>query len=136
MTDNTTYGERAYPFARLLGMELVDWTAEHAVIRQPIRPEITNRQGIPHGGLYASLLDTAMGYAGCFTGDADDRRFAVTLTLTTSFLARPQGEVLLCKGWRTGGGKSTFFAEARVEDEAGTLVATGSGAFRYMRAPA
>ena len=41
-----------------------------------------------------------------------------------------QGKVIVAEGFRTGGGRKTFFAEAKVRDDLGNLLATGSGAFR------
>ena len=123
--------EDAYAFQKLLGFEIVDWNKGHATLHQPVRPEIGNRYGLPHGGVHASLLDTAMGFAGCWTGDPARRQLAMTLTLNVSYLSRPRGDVLIAKGWVTGGGRKTFFCSGEIKDDAGELIATGSAAFRY-----
>lgn len=125
--------EEPYAMQRLIGFAMEDWSDGYARFRLPLRPELMNRYGIPHGGLYAVLLDTVLGFAGSWTGDADRRQMVMTLTLTTNFLARPAGQVLIGEGRRTGGGKSTYFAEGTVTDETGIVVATGSGAFRYRK---
>ena len=125
--------EDSYPMQSLIGMEMIHWTDGCARFRLPLRPALMNRYGIPHGGLYAVLLDTVMGYAGSWTGSADQRQMVMTLTLTTNFLSRPEGAVLIGEGRRVGGGRSTFFAEGTVTDDLGTRVATGSAAFRYRR---
>ena len=72
-----------------------------------------------------------MGYAGCWTGDPDAPQLCVTLSLNVSYLSRPRGAVMIAEARRTGGGRSTFFAEGEVRDDAGELIATGSGVFRY-----
>ena len=128
--------EDSYPMQALIGMEMTHWTEGEARFRLPLRPALMNRYGIPHGGLYAVLLDTVMGYAGSWTGDPERRQMVMTLTLTTNFLSRPAGEILIGTGRRTGGGRSTYFAEGTVTDERGTLVATGSATFRYRRGQA
>jgi uncharacterized protein (TIGR00369 family) len=128
--------ESPYAFARLIGMELVSWTRDRAVLGLPIRPEIGNRHGIPHGGVHAAMLDTAMGYAGCYTGDRDARRYCLTLNLNVNYIGRAQGAALTATGLRTGGGRKTFFAEGRLTDETGALVASATGVFRYVGAPA
>ena len=125
--------EDSYPMQKLIGMEMTHWTEGVARFRLPLRPDLMNRYGIPHGGLYAVLLDTVMGYAGSWTGNPDRRQMVMTLTLTTNFLTRPVGQVLIGEGRRTGGGRSTYFADGTVTDELGTLVATGSATFRYRR---
>jgi uncharacterized protein (TIGR00369 family) len=125
--------EDSYPMQTLIGMTMTHWTDGISRFRLPLRPELMNRYGIPHGGLYAVILDTIMGYAGSYTGDPARKQMVMTLTMTTNFLARPAGQVLIGEGRRVGGGKSTFFTEGTVTDELGTVVATGSGTFRYRR---
>ena len=125
--------EDSYPMQTLIGMEMIHWTEGVARFRLPLRAALMNRYGIPHGGLYAVMLDTVMGYAGSWTGDPERRQMVMTLTLTTNFLSRPAGTMLIGEGRRTGGGRSTYFAEGTVTDEVGTLVATGSATFRYRR---
>ena len=49
------------------------------------------------------------------------------------YLSRPRGQRLIAEGTKTGGGKSTFFAEAQISDETGEVVAKGTGVFRYRR---
>jgi uncharacterized protein (TIGR00369 family) len=116
-----------------LGYELTAWERDFARVELPLAPHLMNRQGLPHGGIHATLLDTAMGFAGCYTGDPDRRQMALTLSLTVNFLGQAQGDRLIVEAHRTGGGKSTYFAEATVRDETGTAVATGTGVFRYRR---
>jgi uncharacterized protein (TIGR00369 family) len=123
--------EEDYPYQSVLGFRITHWAEDYARFEMPIARHLGNRFGIPHGGVYATLLDTAMGFAGCFTGSPEERQLAMTLTLNVHFLAQPKGELLISEGRRTGGGRSTFFAEGIIHDETGQKVATGSGAFRY-----
>jgi len=116
-----------------LGYRLTEWRADFARVELPLTPVLMNRQGLPHGGMHATLLDTAMGFAGCYTGDPDRAQMALTLSLTVNYLGQARGEVLIAEAWRTGGGKSTYFAEGEVRDETGALIATVSGVFRYRR---
>lgn len=134
-TDDMLITEADYPFQQHMGFRMLGWREDWSRFELPLGRRLLNRQGIPHGGVYAALLDTVMGYAGCWSGDPDNRRSAVTLSLNTSFLARPAGTRMIAEGWRTGGGRSTFFAEARITDDEGTLVATGSAVFRYRKGP-
>jgi uncharacterized protein (TIGR00369 family) len=123
--------EEPYAFQRLIGFRMTGWEDGAARFELPLKPDLMNRYGIPHGGIYACLLDTVMGFAGSFTGDREDRRMVMTLSLTTNFLARPEGDLLLGEGRRTGGGRSSYFAAGELTDRAGTVVATGIGTFRY-----
>ncbi|WP_417742207.1 PaaI family thioesterase [Salipiger sp.] len=117
-------------FARHLGYELVEWREDYARYEMPITEALGNRGGIPHGGVHATLLDSAMGISGCWTGDPEVRKTALTLSLNVQYIGRPVGTRLICEGVRTGGGRSTFFAEAVLRDDTGALVAKGTGVFR------
>lgn len=129
--DNAAHWESSYPFAAHIGMTLVDWQTDFARLELPLADHTANRHGAPHGGVHATLLDTCMGYAGCFTGDPDQRKLCLTLNLSVNYLSRPRGGLLIAEGRRTGGGKRTFFGEGVVRDDTGEIVATGTGVFRY-----
>ena len=123
--------ETPYPLQAHLGFVLTNWKKNFCHLELPLEPFLMNRFGVPHGGVHAVLLDTVMGYAGCFTGDANAQRFTVTLSLNVNFLAQSRGKILFAEGWRIGGGRRIFFAEGQVKDDTGELVATGTGTFRY-----
>jgi uncharacterized protein (TIGR00369 family) len=126
--------EEAYALQAHLGFELTGWGEGQARVEMPVGPHLGNRQGVVHGGIHATLLDTAMGYSGCYTGDPARRVLALTLSLTVNYLGRIEGARLVATGARTGGGRSTFFASGRLEDDTGALVATATGVFRYREA--
>ncbi|MEJ6502374.1 MAG: PaaI family thioesterase [Rhodobacterales bacterium] len=123
--------EDPYEFQKLLGFTITEWTHDLCELHQPMHKGLGNRYGIPHGGIYASLLDTVMGYSGCFTGSKDNLKQAMTLSLNVSYLSRPKGKILIATGQRIGGGARTFFAEAKLCDETGEFIASASGTFRY-----
>jgi uncharacterized protein (TIGR00369 family) len=125
--------EKAYAYAEHIGMEMVDWRAGFSRFEMRLEDYLMNRHDNPHGGVHASLLDTVMGYAGCFTGDPDLRQMCLTLSLNVQYLSRPKGKLLIGEGVQTGGGKSTFFAEGTVTDETGEVIAKGTGVFKYRR---
>ena len=125
--------EAPYPFQEMVGFRITGWRDGWARFELPLGPGLMNRYGIPHGGVYAVLLDTVMGFSGSWTGDPERRQMAMTLSLTTNFLSRPEGDLLIGEGRRTGGGRSSFFAEGTIHDYAGTLVTTGTGVFRYRK---
>lgn len=122
--------EEPYALQRHLGFEITEWSQGFARIEIPIKPHLMNRHGIPHGGVYATLLDTAMGFSGCFTGDPNAKRLAMTLSMNVNYEGRAQGSQLICEGWQTGGGARTFFAQALLTDDFGTRIASGTGVFR------
>ena len=125
--------EEPYAYQRLIGFHITDWSDGFCRVELPLREDHGNRYGLPHGGGHATLLDTAMGFAGSWTG-TDERRMAMTLALTLQYLSRPKGQLMIATGRKTGGGRSTFFAEGEVVDETGELIAKATGTFRYRSA--
>ncbi|MDC0736700.1 PaaI family thioesterase [Cognatishimia sp. SS12] len=132
--ERDAFGEARSALQSHLGYNLTAWSAGQAEVQLPLAPYLMNRAGIPHGGIYATLLDTAMGYAGCYTGDETQKTYALTVSMTVNFLARPTGKRLIARAQETGGGRSLFFAEAQITDENGTEIARGSGAFKRKTA--
>lgn len=131
MTLDPALVEDPYAFQSLLGFRMTDWSEDYARFELPVTEALGNRYGIPHGGVYATLLDTVMGFAACYTGDPENRRLAMTLSLNVNYLAQPAGSLLIAEGRRTGGGRKSFFADALITDDIGIKVATGTGVFRY-----
>ncbi|WP_342706707.1 PaaI family thioesterase [Lutimaribacter saemankumensis] len=130
-TMNPDLIEPPYPLQAHLGFRMVDWREDYSRFDLPIVPHLGNRFGIVHGGVHAMMLDTVMGFAGCFTGDPDAPQQAMTLSMTTNFLSQAKGDLLIAEGFRTGGGRKTFFARAQITDNTGELIATATGVFRY-----
>jgi uncharacterized protein (TIGR00369 family) len=118
-----------------LGFALTGWADGWARVELPVGPHLGNRHGMVHGGIHATLLDTAMGYSGCYTGDPARRITALTLSLTVNYLSPVRGLHLIAEGTRSGGGRSTFFASGRLTDETGAEIASATGVFRHRETP-
>lgn len=118
-----------------LGFELTEWSRDHARVELDFAPHLHNRQGLLHGGIHALMLDTAMGYAGCYTGNPERKQDALTLSLTVNYIGQLQGKRIIATAKRTGGGRRTYFAEATVTDETGAIAASATGVFRYRSGP-
>jgi len=121
-------------FNRLLGVQVTAWGPGQATLELGLRDELRNFTAFVHGGVLATLIDTACGYAGSWFDDPSRRRLPVTLTLTTNFLAGARHGPLICQARRKGGGAATFMAEASVKDGDGRLIATGQAVMRHVGA--
>ena len=122
--------EPPYPLQAHLGFAITDWQCDFCRLELPLAPFLMNRFGIPHGGIYATLLDTAMGFACGWTGDAGLRQQTLTLSLNVNFLTVSEGRNLIAIGRRVGGGRKTAFASGEVRDDTDKVIATASGVFR------
>lgn len=110
------------PFAKMIGMELVDMRTDEAVIKIEMRDELRQPAGVLHGGVTATLIDTAMAFA-VITRLAEDER-ASTIDMTVHYL-RPHTEgTFTCTAKIVRAGKRIFTVSADVENEQGKLIAT------------
>lgn len=117
-------------FQEHLGHQLTGWGPAYARFEMVLKPALRNRHGVPHGGVHATMLDSAMGYAMVFPGEGAERPMSQTLSMSVNFLAPARGTALMAEGHVIGGGRRTVFTEARLWDSEGTLVATATGVFR------
>ncbi len=122
-------------FNSLVGMSMEEWRRDFARIRLDIRPEHANGFGFVHGGVLLTLLDTVSGFAGIHADDDSDPVGCFTVALNTKFISPAHSGSLVAEARAQGGGKSIFFTYAEIRDDAGRLVATGDGTFRYRRLP-
>ncbi len=124
----------ANPFLQHMGIEIVQWSEGSADFRMTIQPWHLNRNGALQGGVVSTLVDAACGYAGLYAPLGAPEVHGVTITLNVNFVSGAKAGVLLVKANRVGGGKTIFFSEAQVHDEAGNLIASGQASFKYRLA--
>lgn len=98
-----------------------------------ITPDHTNRHGVLHGGIIATLLDSACGISGSMRADMATMPPMLSVSFTTQFLAPVSKGRVTAIGTVTGGGKRTMFIGAELTDEAGTLIATSTGVYKPVR---
>jgi uncharacterized protein (TIGR00369 family) len=118
------------PLLQHLGIELAEAEAGRAVFRIDIDRRHLNRQGSLHGGVAATLLDAACGYAGLAGTDGRVQGNAVTVMLNVAYLRRASRGRLLATGSVTRAGRSMYFAAGELATESGELIATAQGAFK------
>jgi uncharacterized protein (TIGR00369 family) len=118
------------PLLQHLGIELAEASAGRAVFRIELDHRHINRQGSLQGGVAATLLDAACGYAGLVDESGRVRGHAVTVTLNVAYLRKAHQGRLRATGTVTRAGRSMYFACGELATEAGELIATAQGAFK------
>lgn len=118
------------PFLQSLGVELARWAPGEAEFHLPIQPRHLNRQGMLHGGLVATLLDAACGYAGLYPGENEQDVHGVTVMLNVAYLTAAREGSVVARGRVTRSGRSLYFAEASLMSSDGGLLATAQGTFK------
>lgn len=122
------------PFNAWLGLRMTAASPEGVALELQARQEFvsTPERQIVHGGVLASLVDAAAFYAvlsatGCLQ---------TTVDLRVDYHASASVGLLRIRGTLVRMGKTLSCAEARVESEAGKLIASGRGLFLNLGLPA
>jgi uncharacterized protein (TIGR00369 family) len=129
LEQDTHYSES--PFLSFVDTTLEEWRDGYVRIALVLRRHHLNRAGVVHGGVLATLLDHAGGFCGLYCSVPGNRRYGMTLSLTSSFLSQSRTGVLMTTGERVSGGNKIYFAKTEVRTDAGIIVATGSSVHRY-----
>lgn len=111
------------PFAQLIGMKLVSLRLDEAVIAVEIRDELRQPSGVMHGGVTATLIDTAMAFAVRTRLDRSEAN--ATIDLTIHYLRPHTIGRATCTAKVVRAGKRIFTVSAEVQNEDGKLIATG-----------
>lgn len=111
------------PFSRLIGMKLVDLQMDTAVISIEMRDDLRQPSGVLHGGVTATLIDTAMAFAVRTRLPADAA--TATIDLTIHYLRPHLSGTLTCTAKVVRAGKRIFTVSADVVGAEGKLIATG-----------
>lgn len=112
----------AVPDAKFLGLELGPLSNGVAAVHLEVRDELKQNQGVVHGGVIASLIDTASAFAVVTKLEAGER---VTTTDLTIHYLRPVTTGRLAATARiVRAGRRLFVLSIDVMDEVGRLIAT------------
>jgi uncharacterized protein (TIGR00369 family) len=111
---------------RLLGMRFDVVEPGRVVVSLDTRPDFANPMGTVHGGIAATMLDSAMACAVHTTLPAGVGYTTLELKVNYVRAARTDGHTLTAAGTIVHAGRRTATAEGRVVDEDGKLVAHGT----------
>ncbi len=134
MTDE----RRRSPFSAFIGSDMEELREGYARLSLTLEDRHTNPNGVMHGGVVTTMMDSALGAAlGSLRGDAARRDPHATIAMNASFLAgaRP-GDRIVVEGRVLRLGRTVAFGEAEArrlpagsEGGDGDLIAKGSFAF-------
>ena len=121
------------PFSQLLGYRIVEWGPKRCRLEAEITPVFLNRSGVVHGGVLATMIDSAGGHAGTWCAVESNVRRCVTVSLNVSYAGQARGGMLIADSHVRGGGRSIYFASTEIRDDRGTLLAFGDATYKYRR---
>ncbi len=125
------YFNEEVTFSRHIGAKVEEVEPGRSVISIDVEDVHQNGAGTLHGGVYASLIDTAMGLSVLALVGVR----TATIQMNVHFLGAVNEGRITCKSEVLHRTRRTATAEAKVRDADGNLVALGTGAFRVFEKP-
>lgn len=123
----------APPLTQLLGLRLTEAGGGRAVMRVTPDERHANGGGFAHGGLAATMIDSATGCAVWSMIDDGTRIATVELNVTYLRPVGPRGGDLVAEATVVHTGDSIGVATAEIRDASGALVATGRATYAIRR---
>jgi acyl-CoA thioesterase len=115
------------PFAQLLGLKLGHVERGAATLRLEMREELMQNAGLLHGGVIASLIDTAAAFATLTLLSTEER--ATTVNLTVQYLRPATNGHLSATATVSHAGRRLIALSATVSDSTENIIATALTVF-------
>jgi uncharacterized protein (TIGR00369 family) len=122
----------APPSSKLLGWHLIDARPEEGWIRIGFdgRKDFCNPAGFVQGGILSAMLDDTMGPAVFVM--TQGKLYTATITMTVNFLAPAKPGKIIGEATVTQLGRTIAFAEGKLMDENGAVLATATSSARLV----
>ncbi|HEV8424215.1 MAG TPA: PaaI family thioesterase [Actinomycetes bacterium] len=108
-------------FIKLLGLRIEEATGDRVVLTCPVTPDLHQPYGLVHGGVHASLAETAASVAGALW--FGDRGKVVGISNHTDFVRAVRGGQLRAEATPLARGRTTQLWEVAISDDQNRLVA-------------
>ncbi len=125
------YFNEKVTFSRHIGARVEEVEPGRSIIYIDVEEIHLNGTGTLHGGVYASLMDNAMGLSVLALVGVR----TATIQMNVHFLGAVGGGRIICESEVVHRTRRTATAAAKVRDADGNLVAMGTGAFRVFEKP-
>ena len=122
------YFDEEMTFSRHIGARVEEVEPGRALVYIDVEEFHLNGVGTLHGGVYASLIDNAMGLSVLALVGVR----TATIQMDVHFLGAVHAGRITCESEVVHRTRRTATAEARVRDADGELVALGTGTFRVF----
>lgn len=108
-------------FIKLVGLRIEQASGDRVVLTCPVTPDLHQPFGLVHGGVYATLAETAASVGGSLW--FGDRGKVVGVSNHTDFLRAVRGGELRAEATPLSRGRTTQLWQVEVADEQGRLIA-------------
>ena len=113
------------PYFELISMKLLDVGIGYSMLEIDLAGKHLQPYGVVHGGVFASIIDAAAFWSVYFGIDDPDAGIT-TVDLKLNYLAPAASGKLIASGRQIKVGRTLGYAEARVEDLQGGVLAHGT----------
>ena len=113
------------PFGRWFGMRCIEQNEGRTLYELEVTPNMTNKRGVAHGGVTASLLDTALGAA--VVSGIKSEEWCATMQLSIQFRRPVRLGRVFGRGRMVNRGRHAAHAEGEVVNEEGKVLAVAHG---------
>jgi 1,4-dihydroxy-2-naphthoyl-CoA hydrolase len=114
-------GELERGFIKLVGIRIEQATGDRVVLTCPVTPDLHQPFGLVHGGVYATLAESAASVGGALW--FGDRGKVVGVSNHTDFLRAVRRGELRAEATPLARGRTTQLWQVEITDEQGRLVA-------------
>lgn len=111
------------PLSQMIGMRLVELRPDEATVAIDMHDDLKQANGVLHGGVTATLIDTAMAFAVRTRLGIDEA--TTTIDLTVHYVRPHVSGTIACTARVVRAGKRIFTVSAEVHNDEGKLIATG-----------
>ena len=120
------------PFMGGLGIVFERYEPDDVTIRLPFREDLTNDGVYFHGGVIASVMDTAGAAAAWSNHDFDKGTRASTVSMSIQYTGAAKRSDLLCHGRTVRRRRELTFTEITATDTDGNVVAHAVQTYRIV----
>jgi uncharacterized protein (TIGR00369 family) len=120
------------PYLSGLGIRFERYEPDEATIRLPFRADLTNDGTHYHGGVIASVIDTAGAAAAWSNHDFDKGVRASTVAMSIQYVGACKRSDLLCHARAVKRCRELTFCEITATDADGAIVAHGVQTYRIV----
>lgn len=110
-------------------VRVVEMADGRAVIEYEVGPQMCHSGGVAQGGFVCGWIDAAMAHASM---SLQPDLTPMSLELKVSYFAPARPGRVIAEGWIERRGKATCFAEGRLLDAAGNVLAKASSTIRLI----
>jgi uncharacterized protein (TIGR00369 family) len=122
MNDVNPHALNEPPFAKFLGMKIIEITPDRVLAELVVREDLNNRFGVMHGGAIMALADNCGGTAA--SANLKDGQTTTTIESKTNFFAAvPIGDVAKAECTALHKGRTTMVWQTRITRNDGRLCA-------------